>query len=97
MNKAALTLILGTILIGLPCRSANAQGVPAFPAVWKQRETPDSGERTVEGVWTWNAARTQAVAKWANGAEAIMNVVTDDGKTIVLCRFDRTGSARRDR
>ena len=93
MKKTFLSLVLGTIIIGTTYSPAFAQGILAFPAVWNQSETPDSGERTVKGVWTWDAARKQAVAKWENGAEAIMNVVTDDGKTIVLCRFDRTGSA----
>ncbi len=98
MKKTILSLVLGTILIGFPCGSALAQATPAFPAVWKQSETPDfitpgSSDRTVDGVWTWDAARKQATAKWSNGASAIINVVTDDGKTIVMCRYDTTGSA----
>jgi hypothetical protein len=93
MKKTILSLVLAAILGALPCGAAFAQGTPAFPAVWKQSETPDSGERTVDGVWTWDAARKQATAKWSNGASAVINVVTDDGKTVVMCRYDTTGSA----
>src|SRR3954470_14357940 len=93
MKKTMLSLVLGTFLIGCPCHSAFAQGTPAFPAVWKQSEKPLDEDRVVDGVWTWDAARKQAIAKWSNGAFAIINVVTDDGKTIVMCRFDPSGSS----
>lgn len=93
MKKAILSLGLASILLSCSCPSAFAQAAPAFPAIWNQAETPDSGERTVDGVWTWDAARKQATARWSNGAMATINVVTDDGKTVVLCRYDTTGSA----
>ncbi len=98
MKKAVLSLVLGMLLFSFSTPSILAQGTPAFPPVWNQSETPDvimpgTADRTVDGVWTWDAARKQATARWNNGAEATINVVTDDGKTIVMCRFDRTGSA----
>ena len=82
--KKIFVLCLPALIVS--CGFANAQTAP----VWRESET---GTRTVDGTWTWDAARKQAVGRWTNGAVANMTLVSDDGRTVVLRRYDPSGSS----
>lgn len=66
---------------------------PATPVavVWRESESSNIG--TFTGTWTWNPTRKQFSAKWNNGAQAMLSVVSDDGRTVVLRRFDPSGAS----
>lgn len=69
--------------------NASRLNAPAANLVWRETESGVAG--TFYGTWTWDPARRQFNGQWNNGARAILTVVSDDGRRVVLRRFDPTG------
>ncbi len=65
---------------------ANAPGM-----TWRESESSYIG--TFYGTWTWDPNRRQFIARWNNNAQAVLTIVSDDGQTIVLRRFDPAGAS----
>ncbi len=63
----------------------------ASPAeVWRQSET---GSTAIHGTWTWDAAKGAYVARWQNGAVALIKVQSHDPNNLVLVRTDAANSS----